>query len=121
MLESQHILQRFLFFLQFMKNPWKKYEKIFKKTLVFPTRTYYNGGTILALAGYIISRRKTYEKEAEAGIGHKNGNTAQTSAFFADYRLPKVFKFLFALKNTADNKHKITSNRKNLFYNSWLT
>jgi len=54
MLESQHILQRFLFFLQFMKNPWKKCEKIFKKTLVFPTRTYYNGGTILALAGYII-------------------------------------------------------------------
>ena len=67
MLETQHILQRFLFFLQFMKNPWKKCEKIFKKTLVFPTRTYYNGGTILALAGYIISRRKTYEKEAEAG------------------------------------------------------
>ena len=61
------------------------------------------------------------EKEAEAGIGHKNGNTAQASAFFADYRLPKVFKFLFALKNTADKKHKITSNRKNLFYNSWLT
>ena len=66
MLESQHILQRFLFFLQFMKNPWKKCEKIFKKTLVFPTRTYYNGGTIPASAGYIISRRKTYEKEAEA-------------------------------------------------------
>lgn len=61
------------------------------------------------------------EEEAEAGIGHKNGNTAQASAFFADYRLPKVFKFLFALKNTADKKHKITSNRKNLFYNSWLT
>lgn len=38
------------------------------------------------------------EKEAEAGIGHKNGNTAQASTFFADYRLPKVFKFLFALK-----------------------
>ena len=66
MLKFQHILQRFLFFLQFMKNPWKKCEKIFKKTLVFPTRTYYNGGTIPASAGYIISRRKTYEKEAEA-------------------------------------------------------
>lgn len=72
----------------------------------------WNGKYRIAAAGHSkilpIPLENRNEKERKASIGHKYGNTAITTAFFADNGLYKVKGFLCRI-DAANKNHKNTS------------